>query len=246
MGEDRPNFVHAVTIPVGLVELAGDLGLPPGARGIVVFVHGSGSSRHSPRNQFVAHELHQVGLATLLFDLLTPAEEEHDRLTGEIRFAIGFLADRLRDVTEQVRRHPEARHLRIGYFGANAGAAAALVAAAERPADVAAIVSRGGRPDLAGAALEKVVAPTLLIVGEEDRQVLDLNEQAFLRLRCKKRLEIVPRATHLFEEPGTLDAVARLASEWFRHFLGAPTAPDDYPGTPPSDSRQAMPGPDEE
>ncbi|ABS27494.1 hypothetical protein Anae109_3309 [Anaeromyxobacter sp. Fw109-5] len=174
------------------MDLAGDLALPPGARGIVVFVHGSGSSRHSPRNQFVAHELHQAGLATLLFDLLTPAEEEHDRFTGELRFNIGFLADRLGDVTEQVRRHPETRHLPIGYFGASTGAAATLVAGAERPAEVAAIVSRGGRPDLAGGALEKVVAPTLLIVGGEDHRVLDLNEQAFLRLRCTKRLEIVP------------------------------------------------------
>jgi dienelactone hydrolase len=236
MDEDGSDFQRPVRIPVGLVELAGDLGLIPGAKGIVLFVHGSGSSRHSPRNERVAHELHEAGLATLLLDLLTPAEEEQDRATGELRFDIGLLAQRLGEVTDQVRRHPETRHLRVGYFGASTGAAAALVAAAERPADVGAIVSRGGRPDLAGGALEKVAAPTLLVVGGEDPHVLELNTEALLRLRCEKRLEVVPEATHLFEEPGTLDSVARLASAWFRHFLDEAAAPDVFRGTLPSSS----------
>jgi pimeloyl-ACP methyl ester carboxylesterase len=196
---------RGVTIPAGDVELAEDLTIPQGARAIVLFVHGSGSSRRSPRNQFVARQLAASGLATLLFDLLTPAEEEQDRRTAELRF----------DVLLQ----PETQGLRMGYFGASTGAAAALIAAAARPELVGAIVSRGGRPDLAFGALDHVEAPTLLIVGGEDREVIELNRLAFAQLRCEKRLEIIPGATHLFEEPGALEAVARLASTWFRHFL---------------------------
>lgn len=221
MVEQRLDTGDPVTIPAGSVEVAGERGLPPGARGVVAFVDESGSSRRSRRDRFLAHGFHEAGLATLLLDLLTPAEEEHDRLTGELRLDVGFLADRLGDVTEWIRRDPEMRHLPVGYCGASTGAAVAFVAAAESPAAVAAIVSCGGRTDLAGGALERVVAPTLLIVGQEHPRVLDLNTQAFLRLQCEKRLAIVPRATtHLFEEPGTLDEAASVASAWFRHFLG--------------------------
>jgi dienelactone hydrolase len=210
---------RGVKIPAGDVELAGDLTIPQGAKAIVLFVHGSGSSRRSPRNQFVARQLAASGLATLLFDLLTPAEEEQDRLTGELRFDVLLLAHRLEHASELVLRQPETQGLRIGYFGASTGGAAALIAAAARPEIVGAIVSRGGRPDLAFGALEHVEAPTLLIVGGEDREVIELNRRAFAQLRCEKRLEIIPGATHLFEEPGALEAVARLASTWFRHFL---------------------------
>jgi putative phosphoribosyl transferase len=220
MAQDRSNFdTQPVTIPARDVRLAGDLTVPEGARGIVLFAHGSGSSRHSPRNQFVARQLAESGLATLLFDLLTPAEEERDRWTGELRFDVLLLAHRLSLATQYVRGLPETRALRVGYFGASTGAAAALIAAAALPQVVGAIVSRGGRPDLAFDALEHVAAPTLLIVGSEDREVIELNRQAYARLRCEKRLEIVPGATHLFEEPGTLETVARLAAAWFRHFL---------------------------
>ena len=220
MAQDRSNFdTRPVTIPARDVRLAGDLTVPEGARGIVLFAHGSGSSRHSPRNQFVARQLAESGLATLLFDLLTPAEEERDRSTGELRFDVLLLAHRLSLATRYIRGLPETRDLRVGYFGASTGAAAALIAAAALPQVVGAIVSRGGRPDLALDALEHVAAPTLLIVGSEDREVIELNRQAYARLRCEKHLEIVPGATHLFEEPGTLEAVARLAAAWFRHFL---------------------------
>lgn len=210
---------RGVTIPAGDVELAGDLSIPQDAKAIVLFAHGSGSSRRSPRNQFVARELAASGLATLLFDLLTPAEEDRDRWTGELRFDVLLLAQRLGMATEHVLGQPETQGLRVGYFGASTGAAAALIAAAALPEIVGAIVSRGGRPDLAFDALERVAAPTLLIVGGEDREVIELNQRAFARLRCEKRLEIVPGATHLFEEPGALEAVARLASAWLRHFL---------------------------
>jgi dienelactone hydrolase len=211
---------RGVTIPVGVVEpLAGDLTIPRGANAIVLFAHGSGSSRRSPRNQFVARELAAFGLATLLFDLLTPEEEERDRRTGELRFDVLLLAHRLGVASKHVLGQPETEGLRIGYFGASTGAAAALIAAAALPEIVGAIVSRGGRPDLAFGALEHVAAPTLLIVGGEDREVIELNQKALAQLRCEKRLEIIPGATHLFEEPGALEAVARLASIWFRHFL---------------------------
>ncbi|MGZ4604249.1 MAG: phosphoribosyltransferase family protein [Kineosporiaceae bacterium] len=192
-----------------------EISLPAGAAGVVLFAHGSGSSRHSPRNRYVAGVLAGAGLGQLLFDLLTPGEEQ-DRANV---FDIGLLADRLLDVTLWLRRQPDTRQLRIGYFGASTGAAAALCAAADPRCDVAAIVSRGGRPDLAGDKLGLVRAPTLLIVGGDDRVVLDLNRSAQRRLRCENRLDVVPGATHLFEEPGTLERVAELAADWFTTHL---------------------------
>lgn len=210
---------RGVRIPAGDAELAGDVTIPQGAKAIVLFAHGSGSSRRSLRNRFVARQLAASGLATLLFDLLTPAEEEQDRSTRELRFDVLLLAHRLEHASEYVLRQPETQALRIGYFGASTGAAAALIAAAARPELVGAIVSRGGRPDLAFGALDHVEAPTLLIVGGEDREVIELNRLAFAQLHCDKRLEIIPGATHLFEESGAVEAVARLAATWFRHFL---------------------------
>jgi putative phosphoribosyl transferase len=205
----------AVRVVAGGVTVEGNLVLPEGATGIVLFAHGSGSSRFSPRNRSVAGELARRGLATLLIDLLTVEEEAVDLETAHLRFDIGLLADRLAGATSWLVRNRETRDLRIGYFGASTGAAAALVAAASRPESVAAVVSRGGRPDLAGDALPRVEAPTLLIVGGDDLEVLELNREAYDRLSCEKKLEIVPRASHLFEEPGTLEAVARLAGDWF-------------------------------
>jgi putative phosphoribosyl transferase len=203
------------------VELEGDLGIPEGATALILFAHGSGSSRRSPRNRKVARILRDGGLATLLIDLLTAEEEAVDLKTAELRFNIGLLAERLVGATDWLRENPETSRLRIGYFGASTGAAAALVAAAERPDAAGAIVSRGGRPDLAGDALEYVRAPTLLLVGGLDVPVIHLNREAFNRLHCEKRLEIVPGATHLFEEPGALEKVAQLASEWFQlHMIG--------------------------
>ena len=202
------------------VELMGDLTVPPGAGAVVLFAHGSGSSRHSSRNKLVAKELNQSGLATLLFDLLTEEEEYQERHTRHLRFDIDMLADRLATATDWIGQHARVGALPVGYFGASTGGGAALVAAAARPERVHAVVSRGGRPDLAGDALPNVRAPTLLIVGGADEAVIELNEQALAQLRCEKRLEIVPRATHLFEEPGTLEQVALLAREWFdRHFI---------------------------
>jgi putative phosphoribosyl transferase len=207
-----------VQIQAGREDLFGNLDIPEGATGLVVFAHGSGSSRHSPRNQFVARTLNNAGLATLLFDLLTQEEEAINLRTREHRFNIGLLAERLVYATSWARQQEETRDLRIGYFGSSTGGAAALVAAAEIPQDVGAVVSRGGRPDLAGEALPKVQAPTLLIVGGNDDIVIELNEQARDRMRCERKLEIVPGATHLFEEPGALEQVAQLASDWFvRH-----------------------------
>ncbi len=207
-----------VTVPVGDATLEGDLVVPDGASGIVVFAHGSGSGRHSPRNRRVAATLNQAGIGTLLVDLLTPAEEEVDLYTREHRFDIELLARRLIAAIYWLRQGPYAQ-LPIGLFGASTGAAAALVAAAARPDDVAAVVSRGGRPDLAGRALELVRAPTLLIVGGADEVVLELNRRALEVLRAEKQLVVVPGATHLFEAPGALDEVARLAAEWFsEHF----------------------------
>ncbi len=208
-----------VRVPAGPVELEGALSVPAGAAGVVLFAHGSGSSRHSPRNRHVARTLYERGLATLLIDLLTPGEEEVDLRTRSLRFDVGLLAQRLAGATDWLRRNPQTRDLRVGYFGASTGAGAALMAAAERPEEVGAVVSRGGRPDLAGDALPLVGAPTLLIVGGEDEQVIQLNEEALARLRAEKRLEIVPGAGHLFEEPGTLDEVARLAASWFTRHL---------------------------
>ena len=210
---------HMVRIAAGRVLLEGNLSLPEGAGGIVLFAHGSGSSRFSPRNRYVAQLLNQARLATLLVDLLSPEEEVVDLRTAQLRFNIGLLAERLVAVTDWLVEQPETRPLRIGYFGASTGAAAALVAAAERPKIVRAVVSRGGRPDLAGPALARVEAPTLLIVGGNDLLVIELNRAALAQLRCEKRLVIVPGATHLFEEPGALDEVARLAREWFERHL---------------------------
>ena len=205
--------------------LDGSLALPAGACGVVLFAHGSGSSRHSPRNRYVAETLHQGGVGTLLFDLLTQAEEEIDARTAELRFDIPLLTERLVGATDWLASQAATRELEVGYFGASTGGGAALVAAAERPHVVGAVVSRGGRPDLAGTALARVQAPTLLIVGGEDAPVIVMNREAFSELRCQKKLEIVPGATHLFEEPGTLEAVARLAREWFVEYL-QPMQPD--------------------
>jgi len=212
--------MREVHIAAGAVRLDGNLTIADGATAIVLFVHGSGSSRHSLRNQFVARTLSDAGLATLLFDLLTPEEEAIDVYTREHRFNIGLLAQRLIYATSWAKQQRETRYLGIGYFGSSTGGAAALVAAAELSQDVGAVVSRGGRPDLAGDALARVQAPTLLIVGGNDDVVIELNEMARDRMHCRVKLEIVPGATHLFEEPGTLEQVASLASDWFIRHLG--------------------------
>ena len=204
-----------VKIPAGEATLDGNLSVPDGATMLVLFAHGSGSSRHSPRNQFVARTLNDSGLATLLFDLLTREEEATDIYTRQYRFDIGLLAERLVYATKWSKTQPATRELRIGYFGSSTGGGGALVAAAELPDDVDAVVSRGGRPDLAGDALPKVRAATLLIVGGNDEVVIDLNEQAREKMRCEVKIEIVPGATHLFEEPGALERVAQLAADWF-------------------------------
>lgn len=207
-----------VSIPTAPGEIEGALDVPTGASGVVLFAHGSGSSRFSPRNNFVAGALRTAGIGTLLMDLLTPAEDQIQRT----RFDIGLLAERLGLAADWLAASPAARGLALGLFGASTGAAAALQLAAERPAGVAAVVSRGGRPDLAGqVALARVKAPTLLIVGGNDDGVIALNEAAYLNLNCAKRIDIVPGATHLFEEPGTLEEVARLARDWFRQHLAA-------------------------
>ncbi|MGH7446844.1 MAG: dienelactone hydrolase family protein [Longimicrobiales bacterium] len=210
-----------VRVAAGGVELEGNLVVPEDARGVVLFAHGSGSSRHSPRNRLVAGELQAAALATLLIDLLTAQEEAVDVRTAELRFDIGMLAERLVRCTDWLRLEADTRDLPIGCFGSSTGGGAALVAAAERPNEVAAVVSRGGRPDLAGAALPRVRAPTLLIVGGRDAPVIGMNEEAMASMRgADVKLEIVPGATHLFEEPGTLEEVARLARDWFlRHLV---------------------------
>ena len=213
-----------VRIPAEDVTLDGNLTIPENAVALVLFAHGSGSSRHSPRNQFVAHTLNDAGLATLLFDLLTREEEALDMRTGDLRFNIGLLAERLVHATNWAKREQETRDLRVGYFGSSTGGAAALVAAAEIPKDVGAVVSRGGRPDLAGDALPKVQAPTLLIVGGNDDIVIELNEMARDQMRCEVKLEIVPGATHLFQESGALEKVAKLAADWFVDYLGSNVA----------------------
>jgi dienelactone hydrolase len=209
-----------VRLAAGQDVIEGDLSLPAGAGAVVLFAHGSGSSRHSPRNRAVAATLRRAGLGTLLIDLLTPAEERADMARGHLRFDIGFLGRRLLGALDWLAGAPATRQLGIGLFGASTGAAAALVAAAERPASVGAVVSRGGRPDLAGDALAGVRAPTLLIVGGEDHTVIDLNRAAYALLRSEKELVIVPGATHLFEEPGAIEEVARLAAAWFSRHLG--------------------------
>jgi putative phosphoribosyl transferase len=207
-----------VEIPVGHIHLRGIMTIPDGAPGIVVFAHGSGSSRFSSRNRFVARAINDAGLATLLFDLLSPEEERADAVTTEYRFDIGLLTRRVLDATAWLREQPETKKLKIGYFGASTGAAAALAAAAQR-ADIDAVVSRGGRPDLAVGSLAEVKAPVLLIVGGEDVAVRAFNRDALARLHCVKELHIVPGATHLFEEPGTLEEVSRVATEWFELYL---------------------------
>jgi putative phosphoribosyl transferase len=222
-GDEMEIGAESVTlqIPAGKVTLTGDLEIPENPRGLVLFAHGSGSSRRSPRNQAVAEILRDAGMATLLFDLLTAHEEAEDAYSGHLRFDIGLLSRRLAVVTEQIADDPHSRNLGIGYFGASTGGAAALRAAAVLGSTVGAVVSRGGRPDLAGQALTYVKAPTLLIVGERDEDVLRLNEQAFEKLQCEKSLAVVPHATHLFQEPGALEEVARLAANWFRKHLKA-------------------------
>jgi len=206
-------------IPIDGVTLDGDLSLPDGAQAVVAFAHGSGSSRFSPRNRYVAGVLQQAGLGTLLLDLLTPDEEQVDARTGHLRFDIGLLARRLVGATNWLGEQQEMRVLKVGYFGASTGGGAALVAAAERPEAISAVVSRGGRPDLAGPALPRVTAPTLLIVGGLDAPVIALNKQAMQEMRAHTELAVVAGATHLFEEPGALDEVARLARDWFLKYL---------------------------
>ncbi len=213
--------MNEVRMPAGPAILNGNLTIVDGATALVLFVHGSGSSRHSPRNQFVARTLNNAGLGTLLFDLLTPEEEAIDARTAELRFNIKLLAERLVHATNWAKQQQQTRDLRIGYFGSSTGGGAALVAAAEAPQEVGAVVSRGGRPDLASEALPKVQVPTLLIVGGDDDIVIELNEQARDRMRCEVKLEIIPGATHLFEEPGALEQVAKLASDWFVDHIGA-------------------------
>jgi len=216
-----------VSIEAAGATLPGTLTIPKGASGLVLFAHGSGSSRRSPRNRFVAEVLQSRGIATLLFDLLTGGEESIDEYTAELRFNIPFLASRLADATRWAMGDPDTWDLAPCYFGASTGAGAALVAAAQMPEMIAAVVSRGGRPDLAGDALGGVRAPTLLIVGGDDEPVIAMNREALAELQCaEKQLVIVPGATHLFEEPGTLEEVARLAGDWFNiHLTGAQQAP---------------------
>jgi len=215
------NRISQVQVTADNIKLEGNLIIPENPAGIVLFAHGSGSSRHSPRNQFVAQVLQEAGFATLLIDLLTLQEEEQDRYTGHLRFDINLLSQRVMGATNWLTVNPDTANLKIGYFGASTGAAAALVAAAERPLTVGAVVSRGGRPDLASSYLTHVQAPTLLIVGSRDTQVIELNRMTFSLLKGEKQIEIVPGASHLFEEPGTLGKVAQLASEWFKRYLAS-------------------------
>ena len=220
MGRQLADHVEReVVIPAGEATLAGDLTIPAGAKAVVLFAHGSGSSRRSPRNAWVAAHLQRAGIATLLFDLLTIAEEERDLYTRQHRFDIPLLARRLVAATQWTDAQPELRTLAAGYFGASTGSAAALIAAADRADRIGAVVSRGGRPDLAETALPAVRAATLLIVGGNDDVVLELNERASARMTCERRLAIVRGATHLFEESGALEQVATLAAEWFVEYL---------------------------
>jgi dienelactone hydrolase len=212
-------YEKLVNVKIGKIVLEGNLSVPKGSEGIVLFAHGSGSGRHSPRNQYVAGVLQEAGLSTLLIDLLTIAEERVDAYTMHLRFDIGLLAQRLAGATDWLVNNQETRHLNIGYFGASTGAAAALVAATKHPDVIRAIASRGGRPDLAGSSLPHVMAPTLLIVGGDDTPVIELNEQAREQMRTECKIVIVPGATHLFEEPGKLEEVAKLATDWFAKYL---------------------------
>ena len=226
--------VQGVRVEAGRgVQLEGELRQPPGAEGLVLFAHGSGSSRHSPRNRQVASALERAGLATLLFDLLSDEEAERDARMGKLRFDIGLLGERVIGAVDWARGQPELEALSLGLFGASTGAAAALVAAARRPEAVRAVVSRGGRPDLAMEVLDEVRAPTLLVVGGRDETVLEMNRAAAARLRADSILQVIPGATHLFEEPGAQEEVATLASSWFvRHLVGRPLrvgAPPEAP-----------------
>ena len=216
---ERSVAIEVADVVAGAGEIEGDLRLPPDPRGLVIFAHGSGSSRHSPRNRLVARHLNDAGFATRLFDLLTPAEEVVDDRTRELRFDLGLLARRLLAAGDAVADRRDTGGMPVGTFGASTGAAAALVAAASKPAGVRAVVSRGGRPDLAADALPNVQAPTLLIVGGLDGQVIEMNREAAARMACEHEISIVPGATHLFEEPGTLEEVARLAFGWFERWL---------------------------
>jgi pimeloyl-ACP methyl ester carboxylesterase len=217
-------MTRPVEIDLTDVVLHGDLTLPAGASGLVIFAHGSGSSRHSPRNRFVAGVINRAGLGTLLMDLLTEEEERVDEITRELRFDIGLLGRRVARVVQWAGEREELTELPVGLFGSSTGAAAALVAAAALPGNVRVVVSRGGRPDLAGRALPKVECATLLVVGGLDEEVIGLNEEARARMRCPVELVIVPGATHLFEEPGTLEEVARLAAGWFGTHLATAAA----------------------
>jgi putative phosphoribosyl transferase len=232
LGSERPRVISPpvesmkrtserdIIIPIGAVSLEGRLVIPRNAKGVVLFAHGSGSSRFSPRNRRVAETLQARGFATLLFDLLTREEESVDRWTAQMRFDIGLLSDRLTKVTNWIAENEDTKELSIGYFGASTGAAATLIAAAELPDLITAVVSRGGRPDLAADALGRVRASTLLLVGERDGLVIRLNQQAFARMQCDhKQLVIIPKATHLFEEPGTLEQVSLAAADWFAAYL---------------------------
>ena len=208
-----------VKIPISSVVVEGNLTMPPGSKGIVLFAHGSGSSRFSPRNQYVAKEFSKAKIGTLLFDLLTSKEEEQDMFTAEYRFNIDLLAERLIGATEWLRKDLREKRYTFGYFGASTGAAAALIAAAKLPNDILAVVSRGGRPDLAAGYLPQVVAPTLLLVGGLDTEVIKLNRQAMAQMTTEKKLVIIPGATHLFEEPGKLEEVAKASKDWFLNYL---------------------------
>lgn len=204
-----------IQIPINSIKLEGMLVIPEGAKGLVIFAHGAGSSRLSPRNNFVAKEIQEVGLGTLLFDLLTEEEDE----TYENRFDIPLLAERLKTVTDWIKKQKETKGLNIGYFGSSTGAAAAIIGAADIGSEIKAVVSRGGRPDLAGDSLPKLDSPTLLLVGGNDDVVIGLNQEAYDQMTCEKDLKIIPGATHLFEEPGTLEEVASLAAKWFKGYL---------------------------
>lgn len=216
---DSKRQEAAVLIAIDSAVIEGDLVVTEGSEGIVLFAHGSGSSRHSPRNKFVARTFEEGNLSTLLLDLLTREEETADLKTGSLRFNIDLLASRLVGAIDWLKRRDQTKDLKLGAFGSSTGAAAALIAATKRPEYVEAVVSRGGRPDLANTILPEVKAPTLLIVGGNDVPVLKMNEDALTRLRAEKKLEIVPGATHLFEEPGALEKVAQVACEWFQRFL---------------------------
>lgn len=216
----KSNRTDNISVKAGRVVLRGNISIPEGSTGIVIFAHGSGSSRTSTRNQFVARNLNEKGIATLLFDLLTQEEEETDFRNYQLRFDIPLLAQRLVDATDWIISQPECRGMKVGYFGASTGGGAALVAASQRPNLVKAVVSRGGRPDLAGQCLQEIKCPVLLIVGGNDEQVIELNRLAFSELTEEKKLEIVQGATHLFEEKGKLEEVAKLACNWFLKYLG--------------------------